>query len=249
MITGKYVSAERIIEKVYRDYGFSDELEISDALEWIGDAIGLMGVNSMFVDNSCKIDVEDYRASLPDDLVSIELITRVINGKTLPMRYSGDMSGSNMHCKGSQNLNCLSKDTYRINQGYIFPSFETGVINITYESFPVDDRGFPLIQDDAAVIEGIGLYIAFKIAFKMFIGDRMKKAPFDLIRQEKDWYIGKAISRGKMPSLDQMESLKNQTLRLIPKVNAHRDQFGTIGAQEQKINHNRLNSNQGNTIF
>jgi hypothetical protein len=252
MKTGKYVSSERIIEKVYRDHGFTDELEFSDAIEWIGDAIGLMGSNAMFDDAVCTADVEDYRASLPSDMTRIQLITRKVGSRIFPLRYDGDPNMIGMHCSGSANLTCQCDDTYRINKGFVFTSFETGTIQFAYESFPVDDNGFPLIQDEPAAIEAMAWYIAFKLAYKMFIGGRMPRPTFDYIRSEKDWYVGKAISKAKGLSLDQVESLKNQTVRIIPKTNAHGTQFGNIGMQERRINHNTSNTNnfdQRNTRY
>ena len=40
---GKYVSVNNIISKVYRDMDMSDQLNISDAVEWCGEALELIG--------------------------------------------------------------------------------------------------------------------------------------------------------------------------------------------------------------
>jgi hypothetical protein len=56
------------------------------------------------------------------------------------------------------------------------------------------------------------------------------------IEQERDWYIGAAQTRGHMPSVDMMESIKNNILRLIPKINQHSDGFASSGSQEQRNN-------------
>ena len=42
-IKSKYTSLNTIIAKVYRDMGMSDELDISDAVEWGAEAIELIG--------------------------------------------------------------------------------------------------------------------------------------------------------------------------------------------------------------
>ena len=38
-LNGKYVRIENILERVYTDYGFEDDLEWMSAINWIGDAL------------------------------------------------------------------------------------------------------------------------------------------------------------------------------------------------------------------
>jgi len=249
MITGKTISSMRVIEKLYRDHDFADHLELPDAFEWIGDMLGLFGVNQILNQRVCTIPVEDYRASIPEDLVTIDLITRKTDHGREAMRYEGDPFMIKMHCSDSQSLSCESDLTYRLNDNFIFTSFEEGDLEIAYYAYPIDENGYPLIPDDAAVIEAMTWHIAYKIAYKLWKVDELRDKVFQFIRQQKDWYVGKAISRGKSLSQDEMETLKNMSLRLIPKVNAHYNQFRKIGKQEHKWNHNTNNFNQGDRTY
>lgn len=250
MITGNYVSSSTVIEKVFRDHPFVvDHLELSDALEWMGDLYGLMGVNSMLEDKMCQIEIEDYRGKLPSDLISIYGIRYDDGGGYIPMRYNGDVFGHKLHCSNSESLQCSADVTYKLNNHYIFPNFEEGIVEISYTAFPVDEDGFPMIPDDQAVIEAMAWYIAYKIAYQRWMVEEMKEHRFQFVRQQKDWYVGKAISRGKMPSVDQAETLKNMLLRLIPNINAHASGFKNIGEQERIWNHNTNNFNQADRTY
>ena len=43
--------------------------------------------------------------------------------------------------------------------------------------------------------------------------------------RERDWYVGAAITKGRIPSTDEMESIKKAWLRSIPKINEHGTNF------------------------
>lgn len=244
MTTGKYVSTARVIEKLYRDHGFVEQASSLDIAEWIGDALGLMGVISYYERDIACVDIEDYRGQLPDNLITVYAV-RVKSPTTQAMRYSGDPFFIKMHCPNSPSLTCKSEATYQLNNDFIFTSFEEGTVEIAYDKLPIGEDNLPLIPDNAATIEAMTWYVAYKIAYKLWLQERMTSEKLKYIEREKDWYVGKAIGKGKMPSIDQMETFKNMTLRLIPKVNDHINHFNVVGSQEKRYNHNNGNFNQG----
>lgn len=249
-LTGKYVPIDRIIENVYNDHPFESSVDWDSCMEWVGSAMRLMGVPTVMVKDIACVVIEDYKGELPDGILNIDLVrykssstdhdTTSIAYKA--MRYEGDPFIIKQFCSSSESCKSLcshnSDITYQLNDNYIFTSFEEGQIEIAYDKFPLDDRGFPLIPDDEGIIQGMSWYIAYKIAYVLWMNDQLSKAKFDYIRGEKDWYIGKAISRARILSKDQMETWKNMTTRLIPKLNAHATHFSNIGAQERRYNHN-----------
>ena len=42
-----------------------------------------------------------------------------------------------------------------------------------------------------------------------------------------------------MPNIDQLEAIKNQTMRLLPKLNQHETFFSALGNPEIRKNYNR----------
>jgi hypothetical protein len=98
LLTGKYVSVERIIETVFREYPIVQELNWTDALEYIGDCIDLIGVNRSYITKITDgntdlghpnpIMIQDYRGELPCDLVKVDQV-RDYNSKSV-MLYATD---------------------------------------------------------------------------------------------------------------------------------------------------------------
>ena len=73
MLNGKYIKLDRIIENVYRDYGF-DNLDWIHCVEWIGECLDLIGAPRTYIEKSTDgneklghpspIIIEDNRGKL-----------------------------------------------------------------------------------------------------------------------------------------------------------------------------------------
>jgi hypothetical protein len=245
---GKYVSIEPIISKVYRDMGMSDNIDITDAIEWAGEAMEFIGATVNLHEKVRSVDVENFKAKLPCDLHYINTVAGVdmeLDKDNCPvneiaytaMRYSTD-SFHHWRCGFSEDRTCVSDMTYTINDDYLFPNFDEGKVLISYMAMPVDDRGYPRIPDDVKFKEAVASHIKWRLGFIKWASGKMQGAVYQKLEQDRDWYIGAAQSRDKMPSIDLAESLKNNWLRLIPKINQHADGHKGAGAPEQRYTHN-----------
>lgn len=246
---GKYVSIEPIVAKVYRDMGMSDELNLMDAIEWAGEAMEFIGATVYLEEKVQALDVISHKAKLPCELHYIQTAAGYevaldtlgdCDIKTMTftaMRYSTD-AYHHWKCGQSQDHACVSDMTYTINDDYIFPNFEEGKILVSYMAIPVDDRGYPRIPDDVKFKEAVSSHIKWRLGFIRWMSGKIPGAVYQKLEQDRDWYIGAAQTRDKMPSMDMMESIKNNWLRLIPKINQHADGFSSAGSPEQRISHN-----------
>lgn len=238
-LTGKYISIERIIEKVYRDNGFPVKLDWGDMIEWAGEAIDLIGVPMAFLDKVTGQDAQNptikivsYKGLLPCDLHLI-IQTREYCSKT-PMRYTTDSFHTTYHVGRSLDFTTNSDYTYHVNNNYIFTSFETGEVEMSYKAFPTDEKGFPKIPDNIKFIQAVATYIAERIAYRMFIRNEIDRQRYELVQSERLYYMGAAKTAGIMPSIDQMESLKNSFMRAIPKVSEGDTGFAYLGQQSER---------------
>jgi hypothetical protein len=123
--------------------------------------------------------------------------------------------------------------TYELNDNYIFTSFKDSAnVLFSYYAFPIDSEGFPMIPDNQKFREACAAFLRYKIDYKAWRRGKLDRAVFDHAEREKDWYIGAATTAGHTPSVDEMETWKNQLGRLIPKMNEHSTFFDTNGQQE-----------------
>lgn len=255
----KYVSVKQVIGKVYRDLGLSDQINFADAVEWAGEAIELIGAPFHFVEKVERIVVANYKAHLPCDLHYIETSSGLPTDDTSEeacasidtsgfraMRYSTD-SYHHWYCGGSsfKDNNCSSDLTYKVNDNYLFPNFETGFVLLSYKGIPTDDDGYPRIPDDIKFKEAVSAHIKWKLDFIALRQGKISQGIYQISTQERDWYIGAAQTRANMPSVDMAESIKNNFVRMIPKINQHADGFKGAGGAEQRYTHNSGSSQAG----
>jgi len=271
-LTGKYVSIDRIMEGIFRDYAWTHEIDWVDAMEWAGEAMDLIAAPKQYVEkvtdgneaigHPCPIEIKKYRGKLPCGLVQITQIRE--KSTKIPLRYSqdnfhrglekseADAPETTLSWFGNINFtspfivnSTLVKDnfstelSYNLSDCYIFTNFEEGELEMSYKSLPVDENGYPTIPDNIKYIQAVKGYIAEKIGQKLYLSNKLTTDKFNFLQRERDWYIGAATSAGLMPGIDEMESWKNQFIRLIPILRSHKTSFKYVGDPAKQ---NTLNS-------
>jgi hypothetical protein len=122
---------------------------------------------------------------------------------------------------------------YTINPPYLDTSLKDGFALIAYKAIPLDCDGYPMIPDDEDVKEAIYWYINMKMLYPLWRNGRVR----DIIYQhsENEWKKKKmaAYSNIQMPSPDEMQTILNTLLRLIPTINAHDTSYQNLGQQEK----------------
>jgi len=260
MMNGKFVSVHTVIERAYRDMGMGENLNVSDSMEWAGEALELIGRPIQLLDGEpAVLEIENYRAQLPCDLHQIITCRGSENGELDEDKCDKDVSYTAMrystnafhhsYCNNSKDYNCESDLTYKVNNNFITTNFETGIVSMAYMRIPTDSNGFPLIPDDIKYQMAVAAHIKMKLGFISMMKGKMPSGVYSKLEQDRDWYIGAAQNRGLNVSPDMMESIKNNWVRLIPKINHHASGFASVGEREQRIVHNSRDtrSNSGST--
>lgn len=245
MFNGRTKSLKYIVEKVFRDTGSIEGVDIYDCIEWSAECMELIGAPSSFEDKIACIEIENARGLLPCD---VHLITqlRVNDGNNyIAMRYATDNFHRLVRCDGTANVSSTDAYTYTLSDDAIFTNFQTGSIQMAYKGFKTDENGWPMIPDDIKFVKAVEWYIREKIDYKMWRSGKLPQAVYEKTMQEQVWYLAAAQNRGKMPSIDQMENIKNNMLRLVKKINQHEDFFGSLGNQERRTMGRNLNANRG----
>jgi hypothetical protein len=154
--------------------------------------------------------------------------------RIIPMRYTTDNFHLGLSCNDCiDNNSIVSEFTYELNNDYIFTNFESGFIILSYIGYPVDDCGFPMIPDQIKFKKAVAAYIQERIDYILWRKNDIPRDVYHHSQQEVSWYIGAAQTAGQIPNVDKMESWKNMSVRLIPKINAHADFFKNISSQER----------------
>ena len=124
--------------------------------------------------------------------------------------------------------------TYQVSGDKIFTSFKCGQVEMSYLAFPVDEKGLPMIPQETRFQNAVRDYIAHRLSFKLSIQGKFPANMAEKLEQNWLFYCQSAANKSRMPSIDQMESLKNQWLRSIPKINEHDSSFRYQHVEERR---------------
>ena len=126
--------------------------------------------------------------------------------------------------------------TYIVVGNYIKTNIKDGYLLVSYQAVPTDDEGYPLIPDDASYIEALYWFIVMKLTYPEWRAGRVRDAVYYDARRSWNYYSKQAYANAIMPTRDQMESIKNTWLRLVPEIHEHDSAYSTIGQRQVVYN-------------
>jgi hypothetical protein len=256
---GKFISLDRVVEKVFQDEGYEHELDWGDVLEWTGEALGLIGAPAIYIDKitgmhpaTPNVIISQYRGELPIDFIN-PLPAGVRNYDTAEVyREATDTfaiapgtqtynttSGLKENTRNIHTIN--NEKTYVLKDNYIYVNDEDSVtLELAYKAFKIDDRGFPMIPDNDRVIKCIASCITYHTDHRLWRKNKISSEVYAHSEREYLWYIGSAGTAMRIPHPDKRESMTKAFVRLNPVINAHMSSFKFTGNQED------LNIGSGN---
>jgi|TARA_R110000744_G_scaffold182002_1_gene301204 hypothetical protein len=228
--TGNLVSIKMVADRLTRNPIMKDlsyEFIVDNAIQ----VLRILDAPSIYVTKREGLNVVNFRARKPIDMVKVEGIVRTDSGQPITLSASEDISQEFFHV--GNNLPSRKDFTYSLNSKYVNVNFEKGDINIIYKAIAVDEECYPLVLDDETLLRCIESYIKWKWFDIMndmdMISDRkLNKAEVDYM-----FNVGQADSRLKMPSQDEMETLTNVVTQILPSTTEFKRRFEFLGAQEQ----------------
>lgn len=257
----KTTSSKYIISKIFRDVNPQNDNFIIDAFEWIGEALEFVGTIPQYTLKTAKVDIEGHKAMLPCDLYLIEQVSYKgypmrYGSQSYPfglhcsdcISTPAATSSLTPHYVWITNPNAEPTDVennfqplqigfdgryadevYYVDNNWIKTSFEEGEICIFYRAFVTDEDGYPEVPDYVQFKEALYWYCRMKM-----IGSGFNDPVFNYQEAEQRWlkYCSQARSKANIPSVQQMENIKDRWVRLIPQLNVDKNFFRELGTEE-----------------
>lgn len=224
-----YISIKEILNRLMR-HPLLRDVNLDQVIQYTIDFISIFGMPKFYFDKQETLHIEDYRAILPCDLISINQVKEC----------------STNTCLRSMTDNFLSEDYYEKKNGYrvpqeltfkvqgqvIFTSFREGDITVSYKAIPVDDNGFPLLIDNPTFLKTLEAYIKKEIFTILFDMGKITPPVLQNAQQQYSWLAGQLQSEFTIPSISEMESLKRSWCTLLQRTTSFNDGFRNNGNQE-----------------
>lgn len=214
----QYTNIRRIMDELNKHPLLSD-ITLEQVVSYLVTFINIFGIPKLYQDKETLVKIEQYRGLLPCDLISIN---QVMDCKTkLCLRSSTNTF-----------TNCDSKYTFRVQGRAIITSLQEGEILVSYKSIPIDEDGFPLLIDNSVFIEALKEYIKKEYFSILFDLGKINQAVLQHTEQRYAWLAGQLRSEFTIPSISEMESIKNMWTRPIQNNNEFYTGFKNLGNKE-----------------
>jgi len=244
----QYVSINNIIESLYRDFGHQEELDILDVYEWAAEAMDLIGASPQYAQSMVDLQVTDHTVCLPCGFKALQQIS--YNGQPMvqamgTMMPGWDSTDTTNYVKGvevEEDNFPLSTTVMQFEQGHSFyiedgklkTSLECDCVTMAYLSIPLDDEGYPKVPDIPQYKRAVTEYCQMMMDRRAWRAQRIPEAVFRDTEQKWFSFMKQARVQAIMPDISKMEEIKNQWVRLKPRLNDFKNFFNTINMREAK---------------
>lgn len=224
-----YINIREALSRILR-HPLLQDMTLEQAVQYTIDFIGIFGLPKLYQDREEVLHIEDFRAKLPCDLISINQIKECKTGVCL--RSMTDNFMPREHYDRSAGYKIPQELSFKTQGQVLYVSFKTGDVSVSYKAIPVDKDGFPLLIDNPVFLKALEAYIkreAFTILF-----DMGKIAPVVLqnTQQQYAWLAGQLQSEFTIPSISEMESIKRSWCTLLQRTSEFNNGFKNNGDQE-----------------
>ncbi len=218
----QYISIKVVADNVMR-HPLLQDISFEQIISYVVDFIKIIGAPKIFTQRIEVLELKDYRAPLPCDLVEI------IQVKDLETCRCMRSSTDNFVDSRGQNLADL---TFKTQGGIIYSNKKRGNIEVSYRAVVTDEEGYPMIPDNSKVLRAIEAYIKRQWFTILFDLGKITTPVLQNAQQDYAFYVAQASNDLIMPTLSEMESITNAWNTLIPRVNEFKTGFRYNGAKE-----------------
>ena len=224
-----YINIREALSRVLR-HPLLQDVTLEQAVQYTIDFIGIFGMPKLYQDKEEVLHIEDFRAKLPCDLISINQIKECKTGVCL--RSMTDSFMPREHYDRSADYKIPQELSFKTQGQLLYVSFKTGDVSVSYKAIPVDKDGFPLLIDNPVFLKALEAYIkreAFTILFDM---GKIAPAVLQNTQQQYAFLAGQLLSEFTIPSISEMESIKNSWCTLIQRTSEFTTGFKNNGDKE-----------------
>lgn len=225
----QYINIREILSRTLR-HPLLKDTTLEQVIQYTIDFIGIFGMPRLYYDKEEVLHIEEFRAKLPCDLVSINQVKecktntclRSMTDNFMPREEHKVLIGSKM-----------PKELAFKTQGQVlYTSFKTGDVVVSYKAIPVDKDGLPLLIDNPVFLKALELYIKKELFEILFDQGKISSAVLQNTQQRYAWLAGQLQSEFTIPSISEMESIKRSWCTLIQRTSSFNDGFRNNGNQE-----------------
>lgn len=226
----QYINIRRILDEL-KKHPLLQDLTLEQVVSYTITFIGIFGMPKLYQDKEESIHIENFRARLPCDLISINQIKECETG--ICLRSMTDTFMPREHHDRVTGYRLPQELSFKTQGQVLYVSFKTGDVLVSYKAIPIDKDGFPLLIDNPVFLKALEAYIKKEEFTILFDIGKITPAVLQNTQQQYAWLAGQLQSEFTIPSISEMESIKNSWCALIQKVSEFDSGFKSLGDKEK----------------
>ena len=128
---------------------------------------------------------------------------------------------------------------YSTKPGYINTNVPCGWVKISYHAIITDEDSMPMIPDLPSYFEAIFWYVAMKMSYPKYLKGQLSQNIYYDMRNSWNFYRKQAYAEAMMPTVDELETIKNVWHKPYTEFRDHDTFFETTGDEQILYNWNR----------
>lgn len=226
----QYINIRRILDEL-KKHPLLQDLTLEQVVSYTITFIGIFGMPKLYQDKEESIHIENFRARLPCDLISINQIKECETG--ICLRSMTDTFMPREHHDRVTGYRLPQELSFKTQGQVLYVSFKTGDVLVSYKAIPIDKDGFPLLIDNPVFLKALEAYIKKEEFTILFDIGKITPAVLQNTQQQYAWLAGQLQSEFTIPSISEMESIKNSWCTLIQRVSEFDSGFKSLGNKEK----------------
>ena len=241
----QYTSIKRVLDNL-SDHRMLKDITLEQVVRHTLRFIAMHGHPQLFQDKIADVEINDFRGSLPCDLVRINQVKDLHTGvclRSMTDTFAQGMIAKRKAAEGNRVLEAgrvdaqreaeyVGEPTFKTQNRIIYTSFPKGVVRISYKSTPIDEDGFPMIMDDEIYLAALEAYIKERVFTEKFDNGDINAGVLKNAKDDAVWYSGKLAASMKIPSTSEMESLTRAWSSILVDTNHFDNGFRDFGNRE-----------------
>lgn len=195
----------------------------------------------MLVQDSALIPLVKNIFNLDDDKEALEILNSDKNIKqtldALVNQYTVPSNNGRLIIGNPATFNTSLQ--YSTKPGYITVNAPCGWVKISYHAIPTDEDSMPMIPDIPSYFEAIFWYVAMKMSYPKYLKGQLNQNIYYDMRNSWNFYRKQAYAEAMMPTVDELETIKNVWHKPYTEFRDHDTFFETTGDEQILYNWNR----------
>lgn len=221
----QYISLREILSRVTR-HPMLQEVDLEAVIQYTLEFFGLVGVPQIYEDKLVTLQIRNYKAELPCDIVRINQVRDERTGIAIRAMTDSFNTQSRFLPGGA---------SFKTQNRILMTSFREGRVTISYKATHVDADGLPMLPDDQVFLLALEAYIKKRVFESKFDQGKIKGDVLERAEQQYFGLVGKCVNRFKMPSQSEMQAITGMMHRMIPSTNEFEAGFKGLGDSENYI--------------